>query len=66
MNTRLLDSKMVEKGISNDQLIDALQINQATYYRKKSGHSDFKRREIRIIKQFLSLSAEDVDLIFFD
>jgi len=65
MNTRLLDSRMVEKGISNDKLAQELGINQATLYRKKSGASDFYRKEIRTIKRVLNLSDKDIDLIFF-
>lgn len=66
MNKNLLTARMVEKGVTNVQLAEALSIDEATLYRKKSGQSDFYRREIQIIKQFLGLSDQDIRLIFFD
>jgi hypothetical protein len=36
-----------------------------TFYRKKTGVSDFTREEIKRIKEVLHLSAEEVDAIFF-
>jgi hypothetical protein len=65
MNRYLLGAKMGEKNISNAQLAKALSIDEATLYRKKSGTSDFYRREIQIIKNVLNLSDEDIRLIFF-
>lgn len=66
MNKNLLTARMVEKGVTNAQLAEALSIDEATLYRKKSGQSDFYRREIQIIKQFLGLSDQDIRLIFFE
>lgn len=66
MNKNLLTARMVEKSVTNAQLAEALSIDEATLYRKKSGQSDFYRREIQIIKQFLELSDQDIRLIFFD
>lgn len=66
MNRNLLSARMIERNVNNAQLAAALSIDEATLYRKKSGVSDFYRREIQIIKSFLNLSDEDVRLIFFD
>ncbi len=66
MNKNLLSARMIEHDINNAQLAQALSIDEATLYRKKSGVSDFYRREIQIIKQVLNLSDEDIRLIFFD
>lgn len=43
----------------------AIGINEATLYRKVNGTSDFTRNEIQIIKQFLNLSSDEVESIFF-
>ncbi|MBQ9047409.1 MAG: hypothetical protein IJ120_05880 [Solobacterium sp.] len=65
MNLQLLKARMVEKGVDDTQIASALGINISTLYRKKSGESDFYRKEIQIIKMVLNLSDEDVRNIFF-
>ncbi len=65
MNLLLLKSKMVEKGITDQELSSLLGINQATLFRKKNGTSDFYRNEIKVIKEVLNLTDRDIDLIFF-
>lgn len=40
-------------------------INPATLYRKMSGISDFNRKEIQEIKEFLLLNDEESNRIFF-
>lgn len=65
MNLLLLKSKMVEKGITDQELSSLLGINQATLSRKKNGVSDFYRNEIKVIKEVLKLTDKDIDLIFF-
>ena len=66
MNKNLLNARMVEHNVNNSQLAKELAIDEATLYRKKSGISDFYRREIQIIKKVLGLSDEDIRAIFFD
>ena len=66
MNILLLKSKMVEKGITDQELSSLLGINQATLFRKKNGVSDFYRNEIKVIKEVLDLTDKDIDLIFFE
>lgn len=65
MNKYLLNAKMAEKHVSNSELAEALSIDEATLYRKKAGISDFYRREIQIIKDYLCLTDEDLRKIFF-
>ena len=48
------------------ELADALGISYQSLNKKLNGHVDFKRIEIKIIKERYMLSAEDVDYIFFD
>lgn len=44
---------------------EAIGVNEATLYRKMNGKSDFTRNEIQLIRQFLHLSADEVERIFF-
>ena len=64
MNWIALEAKTKEAGLTNEEVAKKLSINQATYYRKKRGFSDFYREEIRIITDLLNLSPEDVNYIF--
>ena len=65
MNWIALEAKTKEAGLTNEEVAKRLSINQATYYRKKRGFSDFYREEIRIIADLLDLSSEEVNCIFF-
>ncbi len=65
MNVNLLKARMVEHGYNDQSFSQAIGINVATFYRKKTGDSDFNREEIKKIKDLLHLTLEDVDRIFF-
>lgn len=65
MNENILKAKMVECGITTEQLADLLGINSATLYRKMSGSSDFKRAEIQQISILLQLNSSEMCRIFF-
>lgn len=65
MNQYLLDAKIKEKGLTNEAVAKELHIDPATFYRKKKGESDFTRKEIQILRKILSLTHQEVDLIFF-
>ena len=58
-------AKMVEKGISKNEIASALGVDCATLYRKISGASDFKRQEIEIIRSRLQLTVDEAEAIFF-
>lgn len=60
-----LKIKMLERNVTDKQLIDALGINESTYYKKKNKITEFKRNELKIIKFTLHLNAEEMDQIFF-
>ena len=66
MNSLLLEMKMKQVGISIEQASNQTNMDPATFYRKKTGESDFKRKEIQILRKILNLSSEEVDAIFFD
>jgi len=71
MREELLRSKMVAKKLSTTEFLEKLQghgisISLAAYYRKKSGESDFTRKEILGISEVLNLDDSDIMDIFFD
>lgn len=61
---RLL-AAMTEKGISKSEIASALGVDGATFYRKINGYSEFKRTEIEIIRNRLSLTVNEAEAIFF-
>lgn len=65
MNVYLLEMKMKQANKTNEEVAKALNIDPATFYRKKKGESDFLRTEIQKIRNVLNLTSEDVDTIFF-
>ena len=65
MNSELLKYYARIKGYSMAALSSALGVNPATLTRKMSGESDFNRNEIKILKDCLGLSNDNVDAIFF-
>ena len=65
MNPLLLDYFMKLRGFTNDDMAEKLNIDPSTWYRKKSGISDFTRKEMQQIRTILSLTHVDVDNIFF-
>ena len=65
MNTELLRYRARVRGCSMAKLASLLGVNPATLTRKMTGESDFNRNEIKLIKDNLHLSNEEVDAIFF-
>ena len=66
MNARLLKAKMYENGITDQSMAEFIGIDVSTFYRKKSGNSDFNREEIKVMKERLNLSPDEIDRIFFE
>lgn len=65
MDALKLEYELKKKGITTEQIAHILNMDKATFYRKKKGISDFTRMEIQTIKETLDLSIEEVDAIFF-
>lgn len=67
MNKRLLESKMKMFGDTNCSLAKALGISPQSFSAKKNetNGKEFKQSEIEKIKERYSLSAVEVDEIFF-
>lgn len=66
VNTNELRRKLILKGLTTIDLIKRMGMNEATFYRKMNGKSDFYRREIQQMREILGLSADEVDRIFFE
>lgn len=52
-------------GLTMEQTAHYLGVNPATLSRKINGISDFNRNEIELLRVKLSLSAEELQAIFF-
>lgn len=61
----LFKAALVEHGKTAREAAEAIGVNEATLYRKMNGTSDFTRNEIQLIRQFLHLTTDDVERIFF-
>lgn len=64
MGLRLLKSKRVLKGLTQEQLATEIGINTKTYNLKENGKSPFLLLEASMIGQCLELSLEEVNDIF--
>ena len=65
MNSNLLQGKIRENGDTQDALAVAIGISPSNLSDKINGKSSFRQNEILAIKERYSLSAEDIDRIFF-
>ncbi|MCQ4953024.1 MULTISPECIES: helix-turn-helix domain-containing protein [Holdemania] len=65
MNIYLLEMKMKIKGKTNEDMARRIGVDPATFYRKKTGRSEFTRSELQAIRSELSLSQEELESIFF-
>jgi transcriptional regulator with XRE-family HTH domain len=66
MNSALLKSKRVAKGLMQDDIARELNITVASYSNKENRLNEFKRSEIKKLIDLLVLSESDVTEIFFD
>ena len=66
MNTQMLKGKIVESGITQEAVADAIGMNRCTFYRKmKRKGNTFTVEEMNKIVQVVPLSREEAVLIFF-
>lgn len=65
MNANLLNAKMKEFGDTQAVLAVVLGISRSRLTAKINGVADFRQNEILFIKDRYSLTAADIDLIFF-
>lgn len=65
MNVIELKVAMVRKGVKPAELAKALNLCDSTMYQKLRGKRDFTVSEIRDISNYLDLSVDDRERIFF-
>lgn len=66
MRANKLKGKIIEKGLSIEKVAEMIGINKATFYRKLSHFDKFTVGDVLAIKKVLSLTPEEVCLIFID
>ena len=66
MNGNLLKSIIVKNGDTITRLAEAMGLPISALSQRISGRIDFRRAEIRFIKNRYNLSSEEVDTIFFE
>lgn len=66
MNVNLLKAQIALKGKKISDITDLLKISKSAIYRKLNGKSDFTRKEILMLINFLDISTEKAMQIFFN
>ena len=66
MNTSLLKAQIVLKGKTLDEVAKALKISRSALYRKLNGKSDFTRKEMCRIVDYLGIELDRAIEIFFN
>lgn len=65
-NKKHFQSKYIERGMTSADIAKIMGINPATLSRKVNGESDFTRNEIQLFRSALSLTASEIEYIFFN
>lgn len=65
VNAKKLKAAIVERGLTVPQVASGIGVNAATLYRRLTRPDTFTIAEARKIADFLELSTEDVNRIFF-
>jgi len=63
MKINLLKSKMLEVGVSVEEMCNSLNITKTGWYRRVNNNT-FSPNELKLIKEKLDLSPSDIDNIF--
>lgn len=66
MNSELLKKELKNKNKTIEDLYNYLNISKSAMFRKLKGTSYFKAIEIKQITEFLNLSNQKMNKIFFD
>lgn len=66
MNSNLLKSIITKNGDTQAKLAEAMGLQISALSQRINGHIEFRRNEIRFIKQRYNLSSEEIDNIFFE
>lgn len=65
-NVKEFEISLMRCNKTKEDIARLLNINIATLYRKTNGQSDFYRHEIQKIADFLSLTSDELNVIFFE
>jgi len=66
MNSNMLKSVIVKNGDTQAKLADAMGMQVSALNQRINGQIEFRRNEINFIKNRYNLSADEVDVIFFE
>lgn len=66
LNTKLLEKRIDDSGMTMVAIAEKTGILRETLYNKLKGSSEFKASEISSISRVLGLSSSDRDAIFFE
>lgn len=66
LNTNLLKAQMLLRNKKISDVAQELNISKSALYRKLNGKSDFTRREIYALMNFLQIEPTDAMSIFFN
>ena len=66
MNSNMLKSVIVKNGDTQAKLAEAMGIQVSALNQRINGQIEFRRNEINFIKNRYKLSADEVDVIFFE
>ena len=66
LNSAELKATIARTGKTYRSLAKSLKISEQALYNKLNGESDFKASEIRILREELNLTSEEIDFIFFN
>ena len=65
MKEKEMRAAMARAGMSSKLMAERLGISSTAFYNKLTGRTEFKNSEIRTVAKLLSLSAEEMENIFF-
>lgn len=66
MDSNMLKAQIVLKGKKINDITKILKISKSAFYRKLNGKSDFTRKEILLLINFLEITNEMAMDIFFN
>lgn len=66
MNLTKLKAVIIDRGVKRSAVADAIGCSRFSIYKKLDGKTEFKASEVVKMSEFLRLSQEERDEIFFD
>lgn len=64
-NTLKLKAVILEKGFTQEQIAEMLEMTSATFNYKVNNKSEFKASEIKKLSEILQLTPDEINAIFF-